>query len=85
MRTTIRIDDQLYRTLKERAARSGHTVSASLEDALRLGLSQTERPDAPRFAIRSSGSGGLRPGIDLASNATIYEAIDADVGLDALR
>lgn len=85
MRTTIRIDDELYRTVKERAARSGRTVSASLEDALRLGLSQRERPQAQRFAIRPTGSGGLRPGVDLASNATVYEAMDADIGPDALR
>jgi plasmid stability protein len=85
MRTTIRIDDELYRTVKERAARSGRTVSASLEDALRLGLGQRERVEAPRFVIRPSGSGGLRPGVDLASNATIQEALDAGVGPDALR
>ncbi|MCL2770046.1 MAG: ribbon-helix-helix domain-containing protein [Solirubrobacterales bacterium] len=85
MRTTIRIDDELYRTLKERAARSGRTVSVLLEDALRLGLSRREHPGAPTFVIRPTGSGGLRPGIDLASNVTIYEALDADTGLDALR
>ena len=30
MRTTIRIDDALYREVKERAARSGRTVAAVL-------------------------------------------------------
>jgi plasmid stability protein len=85
VRTTITIDDELYRTLKERAASSGRTVSALLEDALRLGLRQTERPDTPKFAIRPTGRGGLQPGVDLDSNVTIGEAIDGEERLDALR
>ncbi|WP_250578262.1 ribbon-helix-helix protein, CopG family, partial [Mycobacterium tuberculosis] len=34
MRTTIRIDDELYREVKAKAARSGRTVAAVLEDAV---------------------------------------------------
>jgi predicted DNA-binding protein len=33
VRTTIRIDDELYRMVKERAARTGRTVAAVLEAA----------------------------------------------------
>jgi len=84
VRTTIRIDDELYRMVKERAARTGRTVAAVLEDAVRVGL----RP-APattnRFVVRPSGSGGLRPGIDLSSNAAVQEALDEDLPFDALR
>jgi plasmid stability protein len=85
MRTTIRIDDDLYRAVKERAARSGRTVSAVLEDAVRIGLAPPEREHASRFVVRPTGMGGLRPGIDLASNATVYERLEDGVGLDALR
>ncbi|WP_234776485.1 ribbon-helix-helix domain-containing protein, partial [Mycobacterium tuberculosis] len=38
MRTTIRIDDELYREVKAKAARSGRAVAAVLEDAVRRGL-----------------------------------------------
>lgn len=85
MRTTIRIDDALYREVKERAARSGRTVAAVLEDAVRRGLRRDERAERERFAVTSSGSGGLLPGVDLSSNAAIAEAMDDEASFDALR
>jgi hypothetical protein len=85
VRTTIRIDDELYRTVKERAARSGRTVAAVLEDAVRIGLDPPHRMTGRRFEVRASGSGGLRAGVDLSVNSSVYDALDADVPLDALR
>lgn len=85
MRTTIRIDDQLYRELKANAARSGRTVAAVLEDAVRRGL-RTEKPEsAPRYMVQALGEGGLRPGVDLSSNAGLVEALDEGVAIDALH
>ena len=79
MRTTIRIDDALYRAVKEKAARTGRTVAAVLEDAVRRGLSQPEQQRTkPRYAVRPTGSGGLRPGVDLSSSAAVAEAMDDD-------
>jgi hypothetical protein len=49
VRTTIRIDDDLYREVKERAARGGCTVAAVLEDAVCRGLNLSEK--GPRVAI----------------------------------
>lgn len=85
MRTTIRIDDALYREVKARAARSGRTVAAVLEDAVRRGLAPTKRARRDRYTIRPTGKGGLRPGVDLSSNAALAEAMDEDLPLDALR
>ncbi|KZS73099.1 antitoxin [Mycobacterium kansasii] len=85
MRTTIRIDDELYREVKARAARSGRTVAAVLEDAVRRGLSPPEQPAAGRYRVQPTGSGGLRPGVDLSSNAAVAEAMDEGVSVDALR
>lgn len=85
MRTTVRIDDDLYRAVKERAARSGRTVAAVLEDAVRVGMRPRQPSDRPRYVVRASGTGGLRPGVDLASNASVQEALDEGVSLDALR
>jgi len=85
MRTTIRIDDELYREVKARAARSGKTVAAVLEDAVRRGLNPpTQRAGSP-YVVRSGGRGGLRAGVDLNSNASLREAMDEGVSLDALR
>jgi hypothetical protein len=85
MRTTVRIDDELYRAVKERAARTGRTVAAVLEDAVRIGLDPPQRAVRRRYEVRASGAGGLRPGIDLSVNSTVNDAMDADVPLDALR
>ena len=57
MRTTIRIDDELYREVKARAARSGRTVAAVLEDAVRRGLAPAERRAGGRYRVRAAGRG----------------------------
>lgn len=85
MRTTIRIDDDLYRRVKEMAARSGRTVAAVLEDAVRRGLGPHSPSPGGRYVVRPTGQGGLRPGVDLASGAVVAEALDEGLPFDALR
>lgn len=85
MRTTIRISDDLYRDVKALAARSGRTVAAVLEDAVRRGLSTAEQRTTDRYTVIPAGRGGLRPGVALSSNAAIAEALDDGSLLDALR
>lgn len=85
MRTTVRIDDDLYREVKARAARSGRTVAAVLEDAVRRGLEPDRPRRKPRYTVVPVGSGGLRPGIDIAFNSSVSEAMDEGASLDVLR
>ncbi|MGV9803533.1 ribbon-helix-helix protein, CopG family [Mycobacterium sp. NPDC003449] len=85
MRTTIRIDDDLYREVKARAARSGRTVAAVLEDAVRRGLDPDAHHARPPYTVRPLGAGGLRPGIDISFNSTVAEAMDEGSSLDAVR
>ncbi|OSC42322.1 ribbon-helix-helix domain-containing protein [Mycobacterium decipiens] len=85
MRTTIRIDDELYRQVKAKAARSGRTVAAVLEDAVRRGLNPPQQRAAGRYRVQPSGRGGLRPGVDLSSNAAVAEAMDDGASANALR
>lgn len=85
MRTTIRIDDDLYRKVKEKAARSGRTVAAVLEDAVRRGLEPPQRRGVRGYKIRPTGRGGLRAGVDLSSNAATAETLDEGASLDDLR
>ncbi|MFV0494646.1 ribbon-helix-helix protein, CopG family [Mycobacterium sp.] len=85
MRTTIRIDDQLYREVKAQAARSGRTVAAVLEDAVRRGLRPPAQPAAPPYKVKATGRGGLRAGVDLSSNAAVAEAMEEGVSVDAMR
>lgn len=85
MRTTIRIDDELYREVKAKAARSGQTVAAVLEDAVRRGLHPPAQRAASPYAVRARGRGGLRPGVDLASNVSVREAMGEGMSVDELR
>ena len=85
MRTTIRIDDELYREVKAKAARSGQTVAAVLEDAVRRGLNPPAQRTASPYIVRPGGRGGLRPGVDLASNASVREAMDEGASINELR
>ncbi|BBZ01822.1 hypothetical protein MCHIJ_12590 [Mycolicibacterium chitae] len=79
MRATIRIDDDLYEEVKARAAESGRTVAAVLQDAVRLGLTADAAPRAHRYQVKPIGSGGLRAGVDLSYNAALAELQDNDV------
>lgn len=85
MRTTIRIDDDLYRRAKADAARRGQTVGELIEDALRLALRRPggttrEIPELPTF-----GGSGTMPGVDLADSRSLRDLMDLDRDLDALR
>jgi hypothetical protein len=83
MRTTIRIDDELYRSVKERAARTGRTVTAVIEDAIRLAFTLPQ----PRGELEPTpvfGGSGTLPGVDLSDNAATHELMDG-TEVDALR
>lgn len=84
MRTTIRIDDDLYRRAKARAAQSGRTVGELIEDAVRAALRprprDVELPPLPVF-----GGSGVQPGVDLTSNVALRDMMDEPADVDAMR
>jgi len=85
VRTTIRIDDDLYRRAKASAARRGLTVGQLIEDAVRMALrpraaAPAEVPDLPVF-----GGSGTMPGVDLADPRALRDVMDEDSGAGALR
>lgn len=85
MRTTVAIDDTLYRELKTRAAASGRTVSALIEDAVRDSLHVPPSP-APMPALPVfRGRIGLQPGVDLDDNAGLLAIMDERGPRDARR
>lgn len=83
MRTTVRLDDQLLTEAKEHAARTGRTLTALLEDALRAFLALENRPKRGRPPrLPTYGQGGLQPGVDLDDGAALQDRMD---GRDAAR
>lgn len=80
MRTTIRVDDQLLAKAKEAAARSGRTLTAVIEDALRESLARSPRVgDNEPFELPvSEQSGGVRAGVDIDDSASLLDLMEAD-------
>jgi len=77
MRTTVRLDEHLLRSAKEHAAKTGRTLTAVIEEALRRTL-EAAAPVADREPYRVvSFSSRVRPGVDLDSNAATAEAMEA--------
>ena len=85
MRTTVRIDDDLYRALKATAARAGRSVGAVMEDALRAFLTRTDAVETTIEPLPVSTGSGTLPGVDLSTNAAIRSTTDDGLALDALR
>lgn len=84
MRTTLAIDDNILKEAKQRAARRGMSLGQFVEDALRQVFARRvpdERPSIPIFR----GGTGVRPGVDLTSNRSLYETLDEGQQLDTLR
>lgn len=77
MRTTIRIDDELLREAKSRAASSGRTLTAVVEDALRAAMHQRHGPtQASRIALPTFAGSGLQPGVDIDDSAALLDLMD---------
>lgn len=77
MRTTIRLDDDLLRQAKAYAAATDRTLTRLIEDALREALARRrQRASCPRAELPTSGGGGLQPGVNLDSNAALWDLMD---------
>jgi len=78
MRTTVRLDDALLERAKREAARRRTTLTALIEQGLRLAMS---RPAAQREATRVSlpvcrRDGGTLPGVDLDDSAALLDRME---------
>lgn len=85
MRTTLSIDDELYRRAKAAAALRGSSVTSLIEDALRSALDApaAARP-LPDLPIAREAGGPL-PGVDLHDARALAAVLDEGRTLDALR
>jgi hypothetical protein len=78
MRTTIRIDDELLKEAKQLAARTGKSLTAIFEDALREVLAR-QHSSAGKDSVRlvTVKGSGLMPGVDLDDSASLLDRMDA--------
>ena len=78
MRTTIRINDQLLAEVKQLAARTGQTLTAIIEEALRQMLArQQQMAQRPPVELITVSGNGLQPGVDLDDSAALLELMEA--------
>ena len=88
MRTTLDLDDHLLSEAKRLAVERGTTLTAVLEDALRIVVRRVEKPK-PRKRRKLPTTGepgaGFMPGVNLDSNAAMLELMDEGLPLDKLR
>lgn len=77
MRTTIRLDINLMRQLKQFAAETHRTLTAVIEDAVREVLARRKKKavHAP-VELPTFRGGGLQPGVNLDSNAEILDRME---------
>ena len=78
MRTTINLDDALLAEAKQVAARTGRSLTAVVEDALRESLRR--RRDTARRALELPvfGEGGVQPGVDLDDGVALLDLMEQD-------
>jgi hypothetical protein len=77
MRTTIRLDDDLFREAKAVAAASGRTLTKLIEDSIREALARRQASVGRKRVILGAFKGhGLRPGVDLDDSAALLDLMD---------
>ena len=77
MRTTVILDDDLLRDVKQYAAEEDMTFTAVVHRALRGLLARRSRFAAQeRVPLPSFSGQGLQPGVDLDDSAALLELMD---------
>jgi hypothetical protein len=88
MRTTLNLDSEVMIEAKRLAARRGTTLTAVIEEALRIELMRASTPSG-RSTIAlptyTPAVPGVRPGVDLDDASDLLDRLDAESGLDQLR
>jgi metal-responsive CopG/Arc/MetJ family transcriptional regulator len=79
MRTTIRIDEELLKEAKQVAAKSGRSLTAVIEDALRESLSRHKKSSQRSEPVRlmTVNGNGLQPGVDLDDSAALLDLMES--------
>lgn len=76
MRTTVTLDDDVARLLREAQHRERKSFKQTLNDAVRRGLTQTA-PNLPPYRVRPHHS-TVRPGVDVTALNRLVDELDVD-------
>jgi plasmid stability protein len=79
VRTTIKLDDDVFRAFKRRAAEHGTSLTYEIGEALRSDLAESNMAvEAEPYRVPVFRGSAPVPGVDLNSNAALAEILDAD-------
>jgi Arc/MetJ family transcription regulator len=79
MRTTLTLDDQLAKSLQERARQSRQSFKEVVNQALRLGLSAMDQPPPPAtYRLKAASMGRPRIGIDIDKALVLANQMEDD-------
>jgi hypothetical protein len=85
MRTTLTLDRDVAERLRDEMRRSGKSMKASVNEALRRGLGLGGRPaSAPRFKVEPHAF-GFKPGVDLDRLNQLTDELEAEESARRLR
>lgn len=77
MRTTVRLDDDLMRQVRQYAAEEETTLTDVFHQALRELLARRQRlRDRERTPLPTFSGSGLQPGVDLDDTAALLDLMD---------
>jgi len=76
MRTSLRINDELMREARQLAARTGKTLTAIIEDALRESFRKRNTVARVRVNLPTESGHGLLPGVDLDDSSALLDILE---------
>ncbi len=76
MRTTLTIEESLFKTLKDLAHRSGKSFRDIVDETLRAGLARGARPRPKQYRLKPASLGGVNPGVDLTKALQLADALE---------
>ncbi len=85
MRTTLTLEADVARLLESEMRRSGKTLKATVNEALRLGLGLRGKPArVPRFEVQPHAF-GVKPGVDPDRMNQLVDELEAGEAARKLR
>jgi hypothetical protein len=77
MRTTVRLDDELMKRARRRAAEEGRTLTSLIEEGLKLVIAAPKVVSRTKVELPvSRAGGGVLPGVDLDRSADLEEVMN---------
>jgi plasmid stability protein len=74
-RTTLALDEDLLRRVKQRAATEGRPMQAVVNDLLRLGLARSAPQKGYRLTLQGWAAEEL-PGVDICDRDRLFDVMD---------